>query len=1289
MKKWFPGILLLILSISQINAQGWYIPAGFQKLIFFPNYNVSFNNHNYHLFEINAIQNYISVGPTGGTPVNIDLNNFKSIYSGEIVICESILNGGTLTATSWAQTSTNVNFNQTTITGPIGTSVQFTATSNADLPVTDSPNFYQSAIVESWFNNVTVQGTSGTYTFNIPSDAPVGNYSFYMKIKLANNTAFMQQLTINVTQPNSNATITTNPTGLSFSVDGQPYSNQQTFSWIPGSSHTLSTTSTQGGTAGILYLWNTWSDGGANSHTIITPSGSASYTANFNTQYYLTMNAGAGGSVTPTSTWYNAGQNVPIDATPNDGYVFDKWVGTGTGSYSGTTKLNSITMNGPITQSATFVPPSIITILTNPSGKSFTVDGQTYSSQKTFNWVVGSSHTISTINIQSGLAGIQYLWNSWSDGGANSHIIITPNSSTTYTANFTTQYYLTMNAGSGGSVTPNSAWYNSGQSVSIDATPIVGNVFNNWSGTGNGSYTGTTKSTSVIMNEPISQTANFTAVNGITVTTNPAGLSYSVDGQSYINQQIFYWIPGSSHTLSTTSTQGGTTGTLYLWNSWSDGGTNSHTITTPSGSVTYTTNFTTQYYLTMNAGSGGSVTPNSAWYNAGQNVTIDATPNEGYVFNNWTGSGTGSYSGTTKIGTITMNGPITQLAAFTEPSLITILTNPSGKSYTVDGQIYSSQKTFSWAVGSNHTITASGIQTGTNGIQYLWSSWSDAGAISHTITTPNSSTTYTANFTTQYYLTMTAGSGGTVNPNSAWYNSGQSVPIDATPATGNSFNNWSGTGNGSYTGITKSTSVIMNEPISQIANFTAINGITVTTNPAGLNFSVDGQQYSSQQIFNWTVGSSHTVSTNSTQSGMIGTLYIWSSWSDEGANSHIVITPNSPVIITANFNTQYYLTMNAGSGGTVKPNSAWYNAGQSVAIDAIPDDGKIFNNWAGTGTGSYTGTTKSTSVTMNGPVIEIASFGSSQGGITITATDLQPLTFGYQQINTSSSPRSYLVSGANLNSDLIITAPVGFQVSTNQLSGFANSITLVQSNGNVANTKIWVIFTPLIVQSYSGNIKNVSGGVSADVVVSDSYGTASTLEVNLPLSNPYELPLSKGVKTVSLSNLFKGTFGTLNYFVISNTDSSIVSAVIAYSNVPQLLLIPNKVGSCIVTIKAKDIDANGNVLAAILYDINVLVDPTEGVASKDQIPKELALSQNFPNPFNPTTAISYQLPTYNHVKLRVYDLLGREVATLVDEEKSPGSYKVTFNAQNLTSGIYFYQLKSGADVLTKKFILLK
>jgi hypothetical protein len=97
------------------------------------------------------------------------------------------------------------------------------------------------------------------------------------------------------------------------------------------------------------------------------------------------------------------------------------------------------------------------------------------------------------------------------------------------------------------------------------------------------------------------------------------------------------------------------------------------------------------------------------------------------------------------------------------------------------------------------------------------------------------------------------------------------------------------------------------------------------------------------------------------------------------------------------------------------------------------------------------------------------------------------------------------------------------------------------------------------------------------------------------------------------------------------------------------------------------------------------VDKNEATA----LPSEYGLAQNYPNPFNPTTEISYTLKQREQVKLTVLDVLGREVATLVDGFQNPGKHDITFDAQGLTGGVYYYQLRTVTGTLTKKMVLMK
>jgi len=370
---------------------------------------------------------------------------------------------------------------------------------------------------------------------------------------------------------------------------------------------------------------------------------------------------------------FGAGNKFAVPTIAN-GKVY---VGSSSGSVAAFGLLNpSPTPTPTPTPTATPTPTSTptpiqVTVQTNPAGLNFTVDGTAYSAAQTFSWTPGSSHAIATTNPQSGGTGIdnvRYAWASWSDSKPISHSIA-PSKNTTYTAKFNKQYYLTMSAGVGGSVSPASGWKNSGTAISISATPVNNSLksynFSGWTGVGTGSYSGANNPASIAMSGPITEGAAFTQNPvQVTVQTNPAGRSFSVDGTTYTAAQSFSWDPGSSHAISTTSPQNSDPGIRYVWMNWNDNKPTSHTVA-PTTNTTYTANFRTQYYLTMSSNTGGTVTPASGWKVSGATISIRATPSSVYHFTNWTGIGTGSYSGTNNPASITMGGPITETATFT------------------------------------------------------------------------------------------------------------------------------------------------------------------------------------------------------------------------------------------------------------------------------------------------------------------------------------------------------------------------------------------------------------------------------------------------------------------------------------------------------------------------------------------------------------------------------------------------------------------------------------------------
>ena len=160
------------------------------------------------------------------------------------------------------------------------------------------------------------------------------------------------------------------------------------------------------------------------------------------------------------------------------------------------------------------------------------------------------------------------------------------------------------------------------------------------------------------------------------------------------------------------------------------------------------------------------------------------------------------------------------------------------------------------------------------------------------------------------------------------------------------------------------------------------------------------------------------------------------------------------------------------------------------------------------------------------------------------------------------------------------------------------------------------------------------------------------------------------------SNLFVGSIGTGVFLTQDNGISwTEVNEGLTHLNIRSLLITSNNYLFAGTT--------NGFVCYRLLSEMITSVNET-----KDQL-SIYSLFQCYPNPFNPSTKISWQSPIGSWQTLKIYDVLGNEVSTIVDEYKPAGKYEVDFNASALTSGVYFYQLKSGEYVDTKKMVLLK
>jgi 1,4-alpha-glucan branching enzyme len=201
------------------------------------------------------------------------------------------------------------------------------------------------------------------------------------------------------------------------------------------------------------------------------------------------------------------------------------------------------------------------------------------------------------------------------------------------------------------------------------------------------------------------------------------------------------------------------------------------------------------------------------------------------------------------------------------------------------------------------------------------------------------------------------------------------------------------------------------------------------------------------------------------------------------------------------------------------------------------------------------------------------------------------------------------------------------------------------------------------------------------------YSSLIKLKENYPAfeSNNFTMDVAGAVKKISISD------PSMDVAIVGNFD-------VSYQSVPMNFTKNGRWYRYFENDSVEVSDVNQNVALApgefFIYTTAKLPDQEKGITTdveefQDQMAYSFALEQNYPNPFNPTTSIQYSVNSSQYVSLKIYDVLGNELATLVNEIQPAGAYKVGFDAALFSSGVYFYQLRQNNSVITKKMILVK
>ena len=410
---------------------------------------------------------------------------------------------------------------------------------------------------------------------------------------------------------------------------------------------------------------------------------------------------------------------------------------------------------------------------------------------------------------------------------------------------------------------------------------------------------------------------------------------------------------------------------------------------------------------------------------------------------------------------------------------------------------------------------------------------------------------------------------------------------------------------------------------------------TVATNPTGLPVVVDGVTYTAPVTLTWTQYTEHTIEAPKTVSVGAGSQRAFRSWSDGRDRVHRVWATRDPYTWTATFDLQHYLTMTTPPRGSVTPPSAWFAAGSQTTVTATPARGDYLERWEGSGAGSYSGPENPAVVTMSGPLTETAVFAPIAYEFSVSASDVDP----------------------HMN----VASPVG---------GFRFLyFWLTCSRGGLAAFEADVSSTLPIL-----GFEPLNGVLNA--------GTPSHLLLAIP-----------GCPSGDATNLLLGRWnvwdalpgGSLCLGGGNDTGGRItLGAVDCETLQPFCARFPGLTGFS--SSAAPPCQRGGQGCSGA----QILSTPL-AASSIDGVEPHTALLPSVPNPFSASTTVRFTLAAPARATLRIYDVGGRLVRSLVAEELPAGTHERLWdgrdaNSRGVTNGIYFLRLESRGQTSTQKIL---
>ena len=688
----------------------------------------------------------------------------------------------------------------------------------------------------------------------------------------------------------------------------------------------------------------------------------------------------------------------------------------------------------------------------------------------------------------------------------------------------------------------------------------------------------------------------------ITVTTNPPGLQVIVDGATITTPQTFNWTVNSTHTMNVSTNAQTLSGGTYTYGRWNDNGAASHSITVLPGNgelafppaspaiTVYVASFIqlVPYTMTVSPASTGTVTPtpvpqsypgvSGVYYPARQQVTLTATPNSGQNFYEYINSPfwlPGGLSTNPKTFYVMDDGtPINTTAYFSPASsaIYTMTSNPADSRFyvIVDGNYWPAPKNFSpfydsgWNSSSNHTIGVDPTQwPWTLNGRYLFGSWSDGGAQSHSISLPSASTTYTAMLSPQYYLSDYANQGcaGTVavTPSSptgdGFYPTGTLLTFSETPNTGWIFTEWQHdlTGNSNPQNITMNDELLVSADYNTVATPLTLTSISPAAAVAGgpnFTLTLNGTGFTPSSVVSvngsfptvkFISSTQLSVAVTATQIAQAGGFQVWVDGFPSGAACGAFAAlpfpvAGSPIVspspLSLAFSPQLVSTSSAAKTVTLKNTSS-----VAVNINSITSTGNfaVLSNTCGSSLNANATCTVKVTFTpsiagaLTGSLAISDSAPDSPQTVALSGTgnlplSISPATLGFGTVTVGQTSAAKTASLTNNQSS---TLNFSFGASGNYAIS-STGTTCGSSLASKAKCNIAVTFTP-----------TANGSINGAVTISDAAGFSPQLiALSGTGSGGGAAPLTFTPATLAFAAQPVGTTSTAKTLTVKNSSAS-------------------------------------------------------------------------------------------------------------------------------------------------------